>query len=125
MAWPAAAAWTVRPVYKAPTQRPWLLTPYTLLLQVQPQALAALNPGPAVMTSSRTNGFLSMFETLRKRTLMLTQQLPRFPSMVISADSIEPQGDFAEAQAQFLEPDRAQVDQLVQVRQTFFYWLMS
>ena len=72
------------------------------------------------MTSSRTNGFLSMFETLRKRTLMLTQQLPRFPSMVISADSIEPQGDFAEAQAQFLEPDRAQVDQLVQVRQTSF-----
>ena len=68
------------------------------------------------MTSSRTNGFLSMFETLRKRTLMLTQQLPRFPSMVISADSIEPQGDFAEAQAQFLEPDSAQVDQLVQVR---------
>ena len=84
---------------------------------MQPKALAALNLGPAMMTSSRTNGFLSMFETLRKRTLMLTQQLPRFPSMVIGADSIEPQGDFAEAQAQFLEPDRAQVDQLVQVRQ--------
>ena len=91
---------------------------------MQPQALAVLNLGPAVMTSSRTNGFLSMLETLRKRTLMLTQQLPRFPSMVISADSIEPQGDFAEAQAQFLEPDRAQVDQLVQVRKAFFYWLL-
>jgi quinolinate synthase len=46
---------------------------------------------------------------------MLTEQLPRFPSLLISADSIQPQGAFAEAQAQYLEPDAHQVDALVKV----------
>ena len=102
-----------------------LLIPNINALQVQPEALTALNLGPATVTPSRTNGFLSMFETMRKRTLMLTQQLPRFPSMLISADGIEPQGSFAESQAQYLEPDKAEVDRLVQVRHQLLFRVIA
>lgn len=84
-------------------------------LQVKPEMLSALNLGPAVMAPSRTNGFLNMLETMRKRTVMLTEQLPRFPSLCITGDVITPQGSFAEAQAQYLAPDPAQVDALVKV----------
>ena len=40
---------------------------------------------------------------------------PRFPSLVVSADDITAQGPFAEAQAQYLQPDQALVDKLVAV----------
>lgn len=85
------------------------------VLEVKPEMLSALNLGPAVMAPSRTNGFLNMLETMRKRTVMLTEQLPRFPSLCITGDAITPQGTFAEAQAQYLAPDPAQVDALVKV----------
>jgi len=77
--------------------------------------LSVLNLGPAVMAPSRTNGFLNMLETMRKRTVMLTEHLPRFPSLRITGDAITPQGSFAEAQAQYLAPNAAQVDALVKV----------
>ena len=69
------------------------------------------------MAASRTNGFLNMLETMRKRTVMLTEQLPKFPSLHITGDTITPQGSFAEAQAKYLAPDAAQVDALVKVNQ--------
>ena len=56
-----------------------------------------------------------MLETMCKRTVMLTEQLPKFPSLYITGDAITPQGSFAEAQAKYLAPDAAQVDALVQV----------
>ena len=77
--------------------------------------LSGLSLGPAVMAPSRTNGFLNMLESMRKRTVMLTQQLPRFPSLQITASTITPQGSFAEAQAQYLSPDAGHVDALVKV----------
>ena len=59
---------------------------------------------------------MNMLEAAKKRVRMLTEDLPRFPSLLISADEIVPQGRFAEAQAEFLEPDSQQVDRLVEVR---------
>lgn len=90
-------------------------------MQVEPEALIALNLGPAVLTPSRNNGFLNMLEAMKKRVRLLTgEKLPRFPSLRISADAIEPQGEFAVAQARYLEPDQAQVDALVKVLQRPF-----
>ena len=77
--------------------------------------LSALRLGPGVMAPSRTNGFLNMLETMRKRTVMLTEQLPRFPSLSITASEIIPQGSFAESQAQYLAPDADEVNALVKV----------
>jgi quinolinate synthase len=42
----------------------------------------------------------------------MTIASPAFPSLLISADSLVPQGSFAENQAQFLNPDRRTVDEL-------------
>ncbi|KAK9861173.1 hypothetical protein WJX84_000315 [Apatococcus fuscideae] len=84
-------------------------------LQVEPQAFAPLGLGPSVVTPSRAVNFANLLETARKRVLALVERLPSFPSLIISADSLEPQGDFAKAQAQYLEPDSAQVDRLAKV----------
>jgi quinolinate synthase len=85
------------------------------VLAVDDSALQGLNLGPALLGPSRVNGFANMLETMRRRTRMLLRQLPRFPSLLVTADSLTPQGAFAEAQAQYLEPDPAQVDRLVRV----------
>lgn len=69
-----------------------------------------------MVTPSRAVNFANLLETARKRVLTLTERLPSFPSLIISADGLEPQGDFAIAQAQYLKPDSAQVDRLVKVR---------
>ncbi|KAK9864833.1 hypothetical protein WJX84_004116 [Apatococcus fuscideae] len=84
-------------------------------LQVEPSAFAPLGLGPNVVTPSRAINFANLLETARKRVLTLVERLPSFPSLLISADALEPQGDFAKAQAQFLKPDAGQVDRLVQV----------
>lgn len=93
----------------------WEVNLLSSLLQVKPEMLSALKLGPGVLAPSRTNGFLNMLETMRKRTVMLTEQLPRFPSLSITASEITPQGSFAEAQAQYLAPDADEVDALVKV----------
>jgi len=61
---------------------------------------------------SRVNGFANMLEAMKRRARMLTAELPRFPSLLITADALEPQGAFAEAQAQFLSPDGGMVDRV-------------
>jgi hypothetical protein len=70
--------------------------------------------GPAV--ASRANPIRNLLEAMKKRAAGLQGNLPRFPSLLISADALVPQGAFAEAQAQYLRPDPAQVDRLVKVR---------
>lgn len=75
--------------------------------------LSQLGLGPAVLAPSRAAGAANMVESIRRRTRLLMQQLPRFPSLLISRDSLQPQGAFAEAQAQYLQPDQQQVEQLV------------
>ena len=82
--------------------------------------LAGFGLGPAVLTPSRNNGFLNMLEAVKKRVRMLTEQLPRFPSLLITADDVVPQGRFAEAQAEFLQPDLGRVDALVKARLSGF-----
>ncbi len=83
---------------------------------MEPEDLAQLQLGPAVLTPSRANGFINMLEAMRKRARVLSGAfLPTFPSLRVSADAIEPQGAFAVAQAKYLEPDPVQVDALVKV----------
>lgn len=43
---------------------------------------------------------------------MLIKKFPSFPSLVISADELNPIGDFAKAQAQFLEPGQEAAERL-------------
>ena len=82
---------------------------------MEPRAFAPLGLGPSVVTPSRAVNFANLLETARKRVLTLVERLPSFPSLIISTDGLEPQGDFAKAQAQYLKPDPAQVDRLVKV----------
>lgn len=76
------------------------------------QTLEELQVGPALASPSRTNSFHNMFSTLKKRSNALAGILPKFPSLMITKDSVIPQGAFAEAQAQYLKPDAATVDRL-------------
>jgi quinolinate synthase len=74
--------------------------------------LEQLQLGPVLNSPSRTNSFRNMFNTLKKRANALEGSMPQFPSLVIRRNSLEPQGSFAEAQAQFLQPDSATVSRL-------------
>lgn len=86
------------------------------ILSLDPAAvLPRLGLGPAVLTPSRTHGLANLMEAIQRRTRKLVQELPQFPSLVISADAVEPQGMFAEVQAQYLTPDPQQVQQLVEL----------
>lgn len=58
------------------------------------------------MTPSRANGFLNLVETLKKKTRTLIKSFPEFPSLLITASALTPQGSFAEAQSKYLHPDR-------------------
>lgn len=82
---------------------------------MDPDALRDLGLDPGLLTPSRTNGFLTLLQAMRKRARLLTDSPPSFPSLVISATDTVPQGAFAEAQAAFLQPDGATVKALVQV----------
>jgi len=44
-----------------------------------------------VLTPSRANGFANMLEAVRRRTRMLTSDLPTFPSLLIDADGFSAQ----------------------------------
>jgi quinolinate synthase len=88
------------------------LTPAEVL-SIEPAALlGGLGLGPAVLAPSRAQGAGNMLEAIKRRTRRLTVELPRFPSLLISSDGVSPQGGFAEAQAQFLQPNQEQVLQL-------------
>lgn len=76
------------------------------VLEFDPDIMEGLGLGAGIMTKSRTNGFLNMVETMKKKARMLVKDYPEFPSLVITADSLIPSGDFAEAQAKFLDPNR-------------------
>lgn len=57
----------------------------------------------------------NMLQSIKKRARALLGDLPRFPSLLVTADTLEPQGAFAEAQAQFLQPDSGDVAALAAV----------
>lgn len=94
------------------------LTPEQLLDVDGTSFMQLLNLGPGVMAPSRASGAANLLATIQRRTRVLTTQLPRFPSLLITRDSLQPQGTFAEAQAQFLQPNAQQVAQLVQLLST-------
>lgn len=77
------------------------------------KALGLSGGAGGAIAPSRANGFANMLEAMKRRARMLTSDLPRFPSLLIGADRLEPRGAFAEAQARYLEPDPAVVDRLV------------
>lgn len=62
----------------------------------------------------------NMLETAKRRVRGLAggSDLPQFPSLLLTADAIEPQGAFAQAQAEFLRPADAEVDRLVELLST-------
>lgn len=64
------------------------------------------------LAAPRAAGWANMLEAMKRRARMLTADLPAFPSLLIRADGLEPQGAFAEAQAQYLAPDAATVARL-------------
>lgn len=63
------------------------------VLEVDGAWLRALGLGGAAggLAASRVNGFANMLEAMKRRARMLTAQLPRFPSLLITADKLEPQ----------------------------------
>ncbi|KAL6760200.1 hypothetical protein V8C86DRAFT_2558901 [Haematococcus lacustris] len=63
--------------------------------------------------SSRAHAAGNVVESMWRKTRGLVQQLPRFPSLLITPHDLHPQGAFAEAQAEFLKPQPEQVAALV------------
>ena len=86
-------------------------SPTPPLYQVDDSLLLHMGLSPALLTPSRINGFINVLATMKRRARMLMQPsgMPRFPSLVITAGTLQPQGAFAEAQAQFLCPDPSAV----------------
>lgn len=76
------------------------------------EELDSLQLGTALASPSRTNAFRNMLSTLQQRARALFGDLPRFPSLLVTSDTLTPEGAFAEAQAQFLQPDEEQVQRL-------------
>jgi cysteine desulfuration protein SufE len=68
------------------------LTP-AQVLDVDAAWLRGLGLGGAAgaLAPSRVNGFSNMLEAMKRRARMLTTELPRFPSLLISGDKLEPQ----------------------------------
>lgn len=85
------------------------------IVQFEAKDLSEILSMSEIMTPSRTNGFLNLIETLKRKTRMLVRQFPKFPSLVIRAESLEPLGSFAEAQAQYLSPDPKAVQDLAEL----------
>ena len=114
---PSALLCTVAPLLCL--HRPHLTASWLTVVaaaQVNPDALASLGLDPTLLTPSRTNGFLTLLQAMRKRAHALARTPDAaFPSLIISAHDTVPQGAFAEAQAAYLQPDLAAVQTLVQV----------
>ena len=82
---------------------------------VDADSFTALNLGPLLGSTSRVNSFRNMLESIKKRTRISVGQVPRFPSLLVTADALTPQGAFAEAQALFLEPRPNDVNRLAEL----------
>ena len=62
---------------------------------MEPQALLELGISPALLTPSRSNGFLTLLQRMRKLATQLHKPLPSFPSLLIGPHATTPQGTFA------------------------------
>lgn len=89
------------------------LTPEEVLQMDDRVLLGAMALGGlSGVAASRVNAAGNIWESMKRRTRALRKQYPRFPSLRITADSLTPQGAFAEAQAQYLDPNTQEVDTL-------------
>lgn len=89
-----------------------------VVLAVRPAQLERLVQATrgALHQPSRVNGLHSMLQALHKRTRALLEPAREdlFPSLLITpSGDVQAQGDFAVAQAQYLQPDAEAVDGLV------------
>ncbi|KAI3876728.1 hypothetical protein MKW92_043525 [Papaver armeniacum] len=92
------------------------------VLKLTTQDLFALNVGLLPSKSqSRVNTWHNVLISMQKKTKSLVAEkqgkppLEPFPSLVITADDIQPKGSYAESQAKFLFPDEIKVTELVNV----------
>ncbi|KAJ8772278.1 hypothetical protein K2173_027455 [Erythroxylum novogranatense] len=89
------------------------------VLSVKTEDLTTFNVGLTGGERSRVNTWHNVLVSMRKRTKKLIAEregkmpLDPFPSLVISSEGITAQGSYAEAQARYLFPDEAKVQELV------------
>ncbi|PIA51629.1 hypothetical protein AQUCO_01100468v1 [Aquilegia coerulea] len=91
------------------------------VLGLKTENLSTLNVGLPGRVQSRVNTWHNVLISMQKRTKILVAQrqgkppVDLFPSLVVTADGIQAQGSYAEAQAKFLFPDEVKVEELVNV----------
>ncbi|XP_059644280.1 quinolinate synthase, chloroplastic [Cornus florida] len=91
------------------------------VLGLKTEDLAALNVGLHGRGKSRVNTWHNVLVSMQKRTKALVAERDGkppgepFPSLVVTADGIQPKGSYAEAQARFLFPDELKVQELADV----------
>ncbi|KAL8457984.1 hypothetical protein ACS0TY_035743 [Phlomoides rotata] len=90
------------------------------VLAIKTEDLAALNNGrKGGYSGNRANTWHNVLMSMHKRTKALVaarEGRPRgeaFPSLIVTADGIQAKGSYAEAQARFLVPDEAKIQELV------------
>ncbi|KAH8975738.1 hypothetical protein BDL97_01G174500 [Sphagnum fallax] len=77
--------------------------------------------GFGMEAQSRGNTWHNVLITLQKRTSMLVAQMAGFspvkpfPSILVTADEVTAQGDFAKAQVRYLQPDVSKVHELAEL----------
>ncbi|PIN10516.1 Quinolinate synthase [Handroanthus impetiginosus] len=82
-------------------------------------SVVGLNGRRGSYSSSRANTWQNVLMSMQKRTKALVAERegrPRgepFPSLIVTADGIQAKGSYAEAQARFLLPDEAKIQELV------------
>eukprot|EP00271_Cylindrocystis_brebissonii_P012851 TRINITY_DN32366_c0_g1_i1.p1 TRINITY_DN32366_c0_g1~~TRINITY_DN32366_c0_g1_i1.p1 ORF type:complete len:764 (-),score=100.08 TRINITY_DN32366_c0_g1_i1:934-3225(-) len=91
--------------------------PPEAILSLSSSALDLLSKalGSTLQQPSRINGFHAIFQAMQRRTNAFVQSptVTPFPSLLITSQgNIEAQGDFALAQAKYLQPDFKAVDNL-------------
>eukprot|EP00249_Psilotum_nudum_P022551 c28560_g1_i1 orf=594-2804(-) len=93
------------------------------VLEVSLASLPRLGMGLAVGITSRANTWYNILLAMQKKTQVAVAQLEGrpafepFPSLLITANDITPHGSFAVAQAKYLSPDEAKVQELVDLLQ--------
>ncbi|GAA0162530.1 transferase [Lithospermum erythrorhizon] len=85
---------------------------------LMPLSVVGLNNYQGISSSSRANSWHNVLVSMQKRAKSLVAQREgrqigeKFPSLVISADGIQANGSYAQAQARFLSPDENKVKEL-------------
>ncbi|KAG9138014.1 hypothetical protein Leryth_001280 [Lithospermum erythrorhizon] len=85
---------------------------------LMPLSVVGLNNYQGISSSSRANSWHNVLVSMQKRAKALVAEREgrqigeKFPSLVISADGVQANGSYAQAQARFLSPDENKVKEL-------------